>query len=185
MKTFFNEDLSNITSGDFYQTELVLLQSGYCTEVFTTKRDDGYGPYLVGIIINEKNDKPIKFLIDLNDYHYDETFLIINRKINILPRSNGPRLKPLDQQSEEIIKLITEFRNSKEHKIENKNCEEKISKSPYNLSSSKKDYSEEIDQDNSSNILDNLIITATQRSHDLGLPMFMGVCVPSSKNIKK
>ena len=54
MKTFFNEDLSNITSGDFYQTELVLLQSGFCTEVFTTKRDDGYGPYLVGIVVSEK-----------------------------------------------------------------------------------------------------------------------------------
>ena len=185
MKTFFNEDLSNITSGDFYQTELVLLQSGFCTEVFTTKRDDGYGPYLVGIVVSEKNGKPIKFLIDLNDYHYDETFLIINRKINILPRSNGPKLKPLDQQSEEINQLIKEFRNSKELKIENKNRDEKISQSPYNLSSSKKDYLEDIDQDNSSNILDNLIITATQRSHDLGLPMFMGVCVPSSKNIKK
>ena len=37
------------------------------------------------------------------------------------------------------------------------------------------------DQEDNLNLLENLMATATQKCHDLGLPMFIGICLPPKK----
>ena len=40
---------------------------------------------------------------------------------------------------------------------------------------------EDSDQEETLNIFENLMATATQKSHDFGLPMFIGICLPPKK----
>ena len=37
------------------------------------------------------------------------------------------------------------------------------------------------DEEDNLNLLENLMVTATQKCHDLGLPMFIGICLPPKK----
>ena len=40
---------------------------------------------------------------------------------------------------------------------------------------------EDSDQEETLNIFENLMATATQKCHDFGLPMFIGICLPPKK----
>ena len=216
--------------------QLLLIESGIVRHVYLEERDNGYGPYIVGVIVDERTGETGKFLIELKDYSVQEALLLVDHKVKVLVRSNGSKLKPLEQQFPEVVELISVYRAKTEFKLDsnesipvknsidtdksfkNKNItsdatvtttatgtpgttatgspgttatgtpgttatgtpgttatgEETVAqKEVLNL--------EDSDQEETLNILENLMATATQKCHDFGLPMFIGICLPPKK----
>ena len=208
--------------------QLLLIESGIVRHVYLEERDNGYGPYIVGVIVDERTGETGKFLIELKDYSVQEALLLVDHKVKVLVRSNGSKLKPLEQQFPEVVELISVYRAKTEFKLDsnesipvknsidtdksfkNKNItsdatvtttatgspgttatgspgttatgtsgttatgeETEAQKEVLNL--------EDSDQEETLNILENLMATATQKCHDFGLPMFIGICLPPKK----
>ena len=208
--------------------QLLLIEPGIVRHVYLEERDNGYGPYIVGVIVDERTGETGKFLIELKDYSVQEALLLVDHKVKVLVRSNGSKLKPLEQQFPEVVELISVYRAKTEFKLDsnesipvknsidtdksfkNKNItsdatvtttatgspgttatgspgttatgtpgttatgEETVAqKEVLNL--------EDSDQEETLNILENLMATATQKCHDFGLPMFIGICLPPKK----
>ena len=208
--------------------QLLLIESGIVRHVYLEERDNGYGPYIVGVIVDERTGETGKFLIELKDYSVQEALLLVDHKVKVLVRSNGSKLKPLELQFPEVVELISVYRAKTEFKLDsnesipvknsidtdksfkNKNItsdatvtttatgspgttatgspgttatgtpgttatgEETVAqKEVLNL--------EDSDQEETLNILENLMATATQKCHDFGLPMFIGICLPPKK----
>ena len=207
--------------------QLLLIESGIVKHVHVEVRDNGYGPYIVGVIIDEKTGETGKFLIELKDYTVQEAMLLVDHKVKVLVRSNGSKLKPLELQFPEIVELISAYRAKTEFKL---NTEElnpvKNSVDTYQSAEDKDSNADAIettttsgtptpsatgtttaapvtppvpaigeeteaknevldlkvsDQEDNLNLLENLMATATQKCHDLGLPMFIGICLPPKK----
>ena len=221
--------------------QLLLIEAGIVRHVHIEERDNGYGPYIVGIIVDEKTGETGKFLIELKDYTVQEALLLVDHKVRVLVRSNGSKLKPLELQFPEIVELISAYRAKTEFKL---NTEElnpiKNSVDTYQSPEDKDSNADAIetttaagtptpsatvtttatgtptpgatgtptaapvtpqvpeigeeteaknevldpevsDQEDNLNLLENLMATATQKCHDLGLPMFIGICLPPKK----
>jgi len=221
--------------------QLLLIESGIVRHVHIEERDNGYGPYIVGVIVDEKTGETGKFLIELKDYTVQEALLLVDHKVRVLVRSNGSKLKPLELQFPEIVELISAYRAKTEFKL---NTEElnpiKNSVDTYQSPEDKDSNADAIetttaagtptpsatvtttatgtptpgatgtptaapvtpqvpeigeeteaknevldpevsDQEDNLNLLENLMATATQKCHDLGLPMFIGICLPPKK----
>ena len=45
--------------------QLLLIESGFVRHVYIEERDNGYGPYIVGVIVDEKTGEAGKFLREL------------------------------------------------------------------------------------------------------------------------
>ena len=97
--------------------QLLLIESGIVKHVHVEVRDNGYGPYIVGVIIDEKTGETGKFLIELKDYTVQEAMLLVDHKVKVLVRSNGSKLKPLELQFPEIVELISVYRAKTEFKL--------------------------------------------------------------------
>ena len=221
--------------------QLLLIEAGIVRHVHIEERDNGYGPYIVGVIVDEKTGETGKFLIELKDYTVQEAMLLVDHKVKVLVRSNGSKLKPLELQFPEIVELISAYRAKTEFKL---NTEElnpiKNSVDTYQSPEDKDSNADAIetttaagtptpsatvtttatgtptpgatgtptaapvtpqvpeigeeteaknevldpevsDQEDNLNLLENLMATATQKCHDLGLPMFIGICLPPKK----
>ena len=229
--------------------QFLLIESGIVRHVHIEERDNGYGPYTVGVIVDEKTGETGKFLIELKDYTVQEALLLVDHKVRVLVRSNGSKLKPLELQFPEIVELISAYRAKTEFKL---NTEElnpvKNSVDTYQSAEDKDSNADAIettttagtptpsatvtttatgtptpsatgtptpsatgtttaapvtppvpaigeeteaknevldlevsDQEDNLNLLENLMATATQKCHDLGLPMFIGICLPPKK----
>jgi len=191
--------------------QLLLIESGFVKHVYIEERDNGYGPYIVGIIVDEKTGEAGKFLIELKDYTVQEALLLVDHKVKVLVRSNGSKLKPLELQFPEVIELISAYRAKTEFKItseetnlvednidkyqslkdKDKNAEVTVttaSGTPTATATGEETVSqnevldlEDSDQEETLNIFENLMATATQKCHDFGLPMFIGICLPPKK----
>ena len=223
--------------------QLLLIEAGIVRHVHIEERDNGYGPYIVGVIVDEKTGETGKFLIELKDYTVQEALLLVDHKVRVLVRSNGSKLKPLELQFPEIVELISAYRAKTEFKL---NTEElnpiKNSVDTYQSPEDKDSNADAIetttaagtptpsatvtttatatgtptpgatgtptaapvtpqvpeigeeteaknevldpevsDQEDNLDLLENLMATATQKCHDLGLPMFIGICLPPKK----
>ena len=168
------------------QKELWLYPSGFCTSIDRKEKDDGYGPYVNGIALNRKTGMTGTFLIELSDYSMEEIIFLVNQNLNFELRHNGPKLKSLELQPKEVVKLINEFReNLFATKLPSSKAVDCVVNKKKPAKNSEDISLIEFELNEQQHILDKLIFTATQRSHDLGLPMFMGVCIPSSKKYKK
>ncbi len=162
--------------------ELWLYPSGYCISIDPHEKDHGYGPYVNGVVQNKETGSRGTFLVELSDYSIEETLLLINQNLNFEIRQNGPKLKPLALQPKKVIETIEGYRSmakdavlsSEEDDLDNENSAE----------SDMQDF-REVYQKETASILENLISSHAQKCSDLGLPMFMSVCIPPSKKYKK
>ena len=196
--------------------QLLLIESGIVRHVYLEERDNGYGPYIVGVIVDERTGETGKFLIELKDYSVQEALLLVDHKVKVLVRSNGSKLKPLEQQFPEVVELISVYRAKTEFKLDsNESIPVKNSTSEATVTTTatgtpgttatgtpgttatgtpgttatgeetvaQKEVLnlEDSDQEETLNILENLMATATQKCHDFGLPMFIGICLPPKK----
>ena len=205
--------------------QLLLIEAGIVRHVHVEERDNGYGPYIVGVIVDEKTGETGKFLIELKDYTVQEAMLLVDHKVKVLVRSNGSKLKPLELQFPEIIELISVYRAKTEFKLNTEQLNPVNNSVDRYQSSKDKDSNadatvtttatgnppatatgtptgtstattstgeetvaqnevldlDECDQEETLNILENLMATATQKCHDFGLPMFIGICLPPKK----
>ena len=213
--------------------QLLLIESGFVKHIYIEERDNGYGPYIVGIIVDEKTGEAGKFLIELKDYTVQEALLLVDHKVKVLVRSNGSKLKPLELQFPEVVELISAYRAKTEFKLtseetnlfednidkyqslkdKDKNAEVTVttaSGTPTTPASGTPTTTttgtpittatgtptatgketiaqnevldlEDSDQEETLNIFENLMATATQKCHDFGLPMFIGICLPPKK----
>ena len=205
--------------------QLLLIESGFVRHVYIEERDNGYGPYIVGVIVDERTGETGKFLIELKDYSVQEALLLVDHKVKVLVRSNGSKLKPLELQFPEIIELISVYRAKTEFKLNTEQLNPVNNSVDRYQSSKDKDSNadatvtttatgnppatatgtptgtstattstgeetvaqnevldlDECDQEETLNILENLMATATQKCHDFGLPMFIGICLPPKK----
>ena len=207
--------------------QLLLIESGFVKHVYIEERDNGYGRYIVGVIVDEKTGEAGKFLIELKDYTVQEALLLVDHKVKVLVRSNGSKLKPLELQFPEVIELISAYRAKTEFKItseetnlvednidkyqslkdKDKNAEVTVTTAsgtptatatgtptatatgtPTATATGEETVSqnevldlEDSDQEETLNIFENLMATATQKCHDFGLPMFIGICLPPKK----
>ena len=204
--------------------QLLLIESGIVRHVYLEERDNGYGPYIVGVIVDERTGETGKFLIELKDYSVQEALLLVDHKVKVLVRSNGSKLKPLELQFPEVVELISVYRAKTEFKLDsNESIPVKNSTSEATVTTTatgtpgttangtpgttatgtpgttatgtpgttatgeetvaQKELLnlEDSDQEETLNILENLMATATQKCHDFGLPMFIGICLPPKK----
>ena len=189
--------------------QLLLIESGFVKHVYIEERDNGYGRYIVGVIVDEKTGEAGKFLIELKDYTVQEALLLVDHKVKVLVRSNGSKLKPLELQFPEVIELISAYRAKTEFKItseetnlvednidkyqsfkdKDKNAEVTVTTASGTPTATGKETIaqnevldlEDSDQEETLNIFENLMATATQKCHDFGLPMFIGICLPPKK----
>ena len=196
--------------------QLLLIESGIVRHVYLEERDNGYGPYIVGVIVDERTGETGKFLIELKDYSVQEALLLVDHKVKVLVRSNGSKLKPLELQFPEVVELISVYRAKTEFKLDsNESIPVKNSTSEATVTTTatgtpgttatgtpgttangtpgatatgeetvaQKEVLnlEDSDQEETLNILENLMATATQKCHDFGLPMFIGICLPPKK----
>ncbi len=205
--------------------QLLLIEAGIVRHVHIEERDNGYGPYIVGVIVDEKTGETGKFLIELKDYTVQEAMLLVDHKVKVLVRSNGSKLKPLELQFPEIVELISVYRAKTEFKLnteelnpvnnsvdryqslkdKDSNADATVTTTatgnppatatgtPTGTSTATTSTGEETvaqnevldlddsDQEETLNILENLMATATQKCHDFGLPMFIGICLPPKK----
>ena len=180
--------------------QLLLIESGFVKHVYIEERDNGYGPYIVGVIVDERTGETGKFLIELKDYSVQEALLLVDHKVKVLVRSNGSKLKPLELQFPEVVELISVYRAKTEFKLDsNESIPVKNSTSEATVTTTatgtpgttatgeetvaQKEVLnlEDSDQEETLNILENLMATATQKCHDFGIPMFIGICLPPKK----
>ena len=174
------------------QKELWLYPSGTCISIDSYEKDHGYGPYINGVVQNKETGSRGTFLIELSDYSIDETLLLINQNLNFELRHNGPKLKQLALQPKEVIDIIEEYRaKAKEAELISEEVELIEENSSINSSFNETSAESEIQdfgegyQKETIGILENLISSHAQKCSDLGLPMFMSVCIPPSKKYKK
>ncbi len=170
------------------QKELWLYPSGTCISIDPNEKDHGYGPYINGVVQNKETGSKGTFLIELSDYSIEETLLLINQNLNFELRHNGPKLKPLALQPKEVIKTIEGSRAiSKVAETTSEEVEFSDEKLSFNQNSAESEIQDlqEICQKETMLILENLISSHAQKCSDLGLPMFMSVCIPPSKKYKK
>ena len=174
------------------QRELWLYPSGSCISIDPHEKDHGYGPFINGVVQNRETGSRSKFLIELSDYSVEETLLLINQNLNFELRHNGPKLKPLALQPKKVIETIEGYRAmAKDAEVSPKEVnfiEENYSinsSSNENLTESEIQGFNEIYQEETASIFENLISSHAQKCSDLGLPMFMSVCIPPSKKNKK
>ena len=109
-----------VTGGAGYigsHTCVKLIESGFVKHVYIEERDNGYGRYIVGVIVDERTGETGKFLIELKDYTVQEAMLLVDHKVKVLVRSNGSKLKPLELQFPEIVELISVYRAKTEFKL--------------------------------------------------------------------
>ena len=193
---FSKKEISTNTDS---QQQLFLVENCLCIDIYFPERDDGYGPYLVGVAVNDKTGSKGRFLIEIKDYSTQESRLLINKYVKLHIRSNGAKLKPLNQQSKEVIKLITDFRNSDQfelNQIDEKYAgkDDKLSDNFVSNEAALRSTEEAPKKETApigielagntedpQTILENLMATATQKCHDFGLPMFIGICLPPKK----
>ena len=174
------------------QRELWLYPSGFCISIDPHEKDYGYGPYINGVVQNKETGSTGTFLVELSDYSVEEILLLINQNLNFELRHNGPKLKPLALQPKEVIETIEGYRTmAKEAELTSEKVdliEENSSiNSSFNENSAEseiKDFGEGY-QKETIGILENLISSHAQKCSDLGLPMFMSICIPPSKKYKK
>ena len=174
------------------QKELWLHPTGTCISIDPTEKDHGYGPYINGIVQNEETGSRGTFLVELSEYSIEETLLLINQNLNFEIRHNGPKLKPLALQPKIVIETIDGYRAmAKEDELTSEGVDLIEENSSINSSfnenfaeSEIQDFKESYQQE-TIEILENLIASHAQKCSDLGLPMFMSVCIPQLKKYKK
>jgi len=177
------------------QKELWLYPSGSCISINPHEKDHGYGPYINGVVQNKETGSRGTFLVELSDYSIDETLLLINQNLNFELRHNGPKLKQLALQPKEVIDIIEEYRaKAKDVDLTSEEVgkadfikENSLRNSFFDKTSAESEIQDlqEICQKETMLILENLISSHAQKCSDLGLPMFMSVCIPPSKKYKK
>ena len=173
------DNTNTFSVSEVSQPEFLMIESGICTQVFLNERLSPNGnPYFVGIAVDEISTKSTKFLIDKRDYSSVQSFNLIGQRINFDIRSNGLKIKRLDLQPKETIKFIKNL-------ISNESCElkeEELNQAKFEKSSDVYNTDKnEADLKSSKSFIEDLVVTVTQRSHDLGMPMFIGVCIPEEK----
>ena len=162
--------------------ELWLYPSGYCISIDPHEKDHGYGPYVNGVVQNKETGSRGTFLVELSDYSIEETLLLINQNLNFEIRQNGPKLKPLALQPKKVIETIEGYRSMAKDTVLTSEDDDLINEN--SVESEIQDFKEGY-QNETIGILENLISSHAQKCSDLGLPMFMSVCIPSSKKYKK
>ena len=174
------------------QRELWLYPSGSCISIDPHEKDHGYGPYINGVVQNKETGSRGTFLVELSEYSIDETLLLINQNLNFQLRHNGPKLKPLALQPKEVIETIEGYRAmAKEAELTSEEVDFIEENSSINSSFIENSAESEIQdfgegyQKETTGILENLISSHAQKCSDLGLPMFMSVCIPPLKKYKK
>ena len=164
------------------QRELWLYPSGFCISIDPHEKDYGYGPYINGVVQNKETGSTGTFLVELSDYSVEEILLLINQNLNFELRHNGPKLKPLALQPKEVIETIEGYRTMAKDTVLTSEDDDLINK--ISVESEIQDFKEGY-QNETIGILENLISSHAQKCSDLGLPMFMSVCIPPSKKYKK
>ncbi len=102
--------------------------------------------------------------------------------------NNVEKTNSLDDQDEPIVATVTMSANNKDF-IKKGSCKgTAIGGTP--LEKATTAHKEILDNgevylEDTESILENLVASAAQKCSDLGLPMFMSVCIPSSKKYKK
>ena len=174
------------------QRELWLYPSGFCISIDPHEKDHGYGPFVNGVVQNKETGSRGKFLIELSDYSVEETLLLINQNLNFELRHNGPKLKPLALQPKKVIETIEGYRaKAKEAELTSEEVDFIEENSSINSSFIENSVESEIQdfgegyQKETTGILENLMSSHAQKCSDLGLPMFMSVCIPPLKKYKK
>ena len=158
---------STFSVSEVSQSELPMFESGICTHVFLEDRVSPSGdPFFTANVLNDKTGKSSKFLIDRRDYSELQSSNLIGLRVNFEIRSNGLKIKRLEFQPKETIKFL---QNLRPH-----NQEETIPEESNENPSGR-------DIEKSKNFIEDLVISFTQRSHELGLPTFIGVCIPEEK----
>ena len=174
------------------QRGLWLYPSGSCISIDPHEKDHGYGPYINGVVQNKETGSKGTFLVELSDYSIEEALLLINQNLNFELRHNGPKLKPLALQPKEVIETIEGYRTmAKEAELTSEEVDLIEENSSINSSFNENSAESEIQDFKESypeetiGILENLIASHAQKCSDLGLPMFMSVCIPPMKKYKK
>ena len=174
------------------QKELWLYPTGTCVSIDPNEKDHGYGPYINGVVQNKETGSKGTFLVELSEYSIDETLLLINQNLNFQLRHNGPKLKPLALQPKKVIETIEGYRAmAKETELTSEEVDFIEENSSINSSFIENSAESEIQdfgegyQKETTGILENLMSSHAQKCSDLGLPMFMSVCIPPLKKYKK
>ena len=183
------------------------IEEGICLRVIPDVHGSFYGPYLNGVITKDGQERV--FLICLessSDYSYatgialkgeyikpckkDRTGKLFTKSFDDLLDVNARnRLKAIAAGSGDEV-VTTAGADSKEDLVDEVAAAPPAPTTgtpPAPATGEETEAKNEVldlevsDQEDNLNLLENLMATATQKCHDLGLPMFIGICLPPKK----
>ena len=171
LDNFIQDSLLDAKKGSFTTTAIV-------ERIFLDIKESPFGAdFINGRSIDEESGEPNVFLVDLRDYNLKIAANLLGQKVTLEKRKNGFRLSPIQLQPKETIKFLNQLDYE-----DTSNSTKEMSKE-----SSQSQNDDEIGEpkilegniSDSQEFVENLIITFSEQSHKLGLPMALAVCIPN------
>ena len=146
--------------------------------IFPDIKESPFGAdFINGRSIDEESGEPNVFLVDLRDYNFRVAAHLLGQKVTLEKRKNGFRLRPLQLQPKETIKFLNQLND--EETIASTKVQDNESGEYKNDSEMGMPKILEGNISDSQEFVENLIITLSEQSHKLGLPMALAVCIPN------
>ena len=146
--------------------------------IFLDIKESPFGAdFINGRSIDEESGEPNVFLVDLRDYNFRVAAHLLGQKVTLEKRKNGFRLSPIQLQPKETIKFLNQLDYE-----DTSNSTKEMSKESSQSQNDDEIGEPKILEDNisdSQEFVENLIITFSEQSHKLGLPMALAVCIPN------
>ncbi len=146
--------------------------------IFLDIKESPFGAdFINGRSIDEESGEPNVFLVDLRDYNLKIAANLLGQKVTLEKRKNGFRLSPIQLQPKETIKFLNQLDYE-----DTSNSTKEMSKESSQSQNDDEIGEPKILEDNisdSQEFVENLIITFSEQSHKLGLPMALAVCIPN------
>ena len=181
------------------------IEEGICLRVIPDVHGSFYGPYLNGVITKDGQERV--FLICLessSDYSYatgialkgeyikpckkDRTGKLFTKSFDDLLDVNARnRLKAIAAGSGDEVVTTADSKEGLVDEVAAAPPAPTTGTPPAPATGEETEAKNEVldlevsDQEDNLNLLENLMATATQKCHDLGLPMFIGICLPPKK----
>ena len=163
--------LLDAKKGSFTTTAIV-------ERIFLDIKESPFGAdFINGRSIDEESGEPNVFLVDLRDYNLKIAANLLGQKVTLEKRKNGFRLRPLKLQPKETIKFLNQLND--EETIASTKVQDNESGEYKNDSEMGMPKILEGNISDSQEFVENLIITLSEQSHKLGLPMALAVCIPN------
>ena len=146
--------------------------------IFLDIKESPFGHnFINGRSVDEVSGEPDVFLVDLRDYSISLAANLLGQKVTLEKRKNGFKLRPIKLQPQETIDFLNQL-NDKEALNLNKGLEQN-NRDLGDKSDEVKQRKIENNISESEEFVENLIITFSEQSHKLGLPMALAVCIPN------